>query len=292
LLGCGLGLVATPALADNNRTHVEQSGSGNTLSLTQSGDGNAVLFVGQGASDRPGQHRANVLTTNQTDGDWVGAALQANQSVHGSGANRNVMRINQRSSGDGIAEATQFGVDNVLEITQEGGEGDQVSLAAQAGRGNRLDVMEDGAGNAVGIVQFGNGNRAAVEIGCAGNPGDGNVVAVAQYGGFNTAQLTIDGSFNGGMGVFTPGRPAAAIGLLPGTVFQDGDFNMVRLTIGGRSGTSDRNLFAFEQDGSGNTIAGRQDGNGNEAAIRQVSSGNGAFFFQVGGMNMIAVRQI
>jgi hypothetical protein len=287
-----LALVATPALADSNRVHVEQSGSGNTLSLTQSGDRDTVLFVGQRAGDRPGQRSANGLTIDQADGDWVGTALQANPSLHGSGANRNVMRINQRSSGDGIAEANQFGVGNVLKITQEGGEGNQVSLAAQAGRGNRLALTEDGAGNAAGAVQFGNGNRAAVEIGRAGSPSDANVVAVAQYGDFNTVRLSIDGSFNGGTGVFTPGRPAAAVGLLPGTVIQDGDFNLVRLTVGGRHGAGDRNLFAFEQDGSGNTIEGRQSGNGNEAAIRQVSSGNGAFFFQVGGMNVIAVRQI
>ena len=292
LLALGSALVATPALADDNRAYVGQSGSGNTLSLTQLGDGDAVLFIGQVASDWPGQRRANVLTIDQTDGDRIGTALQANPAARGSGANRNIMRLNQRSSGDGIAEATQFGVGNVLKITQEGGEGNQVLLAAQAGRGNRLDLTEDGAGNVASAVQFGNGNRAAVEIGGAGAPSDGNIVAVAQYGDFNTARLTIDGSFNGGAGVFTPGRPAAAVGLLPGTVIQDGDFNRVRLTVGSRNGTGDRNLFAFEQDGSGNTIAGRQDGNGNEAAIRQVSSGNGAFFFQVGGMNVIAVRQI
>ena len=292
LLACGSALVATPALADNNRADVEQSGSGNTLLLTQWDDGDTVLFVGQGASDRPGQRRANVITIDQANGDWVGTALQANPAVRGNGVNHNVMRISQRSTGDGIAEATQFGVGNVLEITQEGGGGNQVSVAAQAGRGNRLDLTQDGAGNVAGAVQFGHGNRAAIEIGDAGAPSDGNVVAVAQYGDFNTVRLSIDGSFNGA-GMFMPGSPAAALGLLPGMVVQGGDFNMVRLTVGGRrGGAGDRNLFAFEQDGSGNTIAGRQSGNGNEAAIQQVSSGNGAFFFQVGGMNVIAVRQI
>jgi hypothetical protein len=286
-----LTLLSAPALAGNNHANVEQLGSGNTLSLTQSGDGDTVLFAGQAASDRPGQRRANILTIDQAGNDQIGTILQANTAWRGSGASRNVMRISQQSPGDSIMAATQFGAGNMLKITQEGGAGNQIPLAAQAGRGNRMELTEDGLGNIAGAVQLGNGNRVSVEIGDPGIPSNGNVVAVAQYGDFNAVRLTIDGSLNGGAGMFTPGRPAAALGLLPGTVVQDGDFNLVRLTVGGRSG-GDRNLFAFEQDGSGNTIVGRQSGHGNEAAIQQVSSGNGAFFFQVGGMNVIAVRQI
>jgi hypothetical protein len=120
----------------------------------------------------------------------------------------------------------------------------------------------------------GNDNRLVIDQSYAG-AGQGN-----------TVDIRITGDRNGGpVGAAFTG-PAARNGLTPGSLFQHGAGNSVRMQVTGAD-----NLFAVAQVGSNNRVEASIVGFGNQASVAQTGTGNFAYFRQNGMGNIISVRQ-
>jgi hypothetical protein len=129
-------------------------------------------------------------------------------------------------------------------------------------------------------------SKAIIDI--AGN--DNRLVIDQSFSGMgagNSVDVRIVGDRNGGPAgaVFTDS--AAASGLAPGSLFQFGADNSMRVEISGSD-----NLFAIAQTGSANTAEASIVGFGNQAAVSQMGTGNFAYFSQNGTGNIISVRQV
>lgn len=126
------------------------------------------------------------------------------------------------------------------------------------------------------IIEFtGNDNRLTIDQSFSG-AGQGNSVDVR-----------IVGDRNGGPAGAAFTGPAAASGLTPGSLFQFGADNSMRVEV-----TGSDNLFAIAQTGSGNNVEASIVGFSNQAVVSQTGTGNFAYFSQNGTGNIINVRQV
>lgn len=119
---------------------------------------------------------------------------------------------------------------------------------------------------------------------------DNRLVIDQSYAGAgqgNAIDIRITGDRNGGPPGQTFTGPASRSGLMPGSLFQQGAGNSVRLAVRG-----DDNLFAVAQTGSNNRVEASIVGFGNQASVAQTGTGNFAYFSQNGMGNIISVRQV
>ncbi len=167
----------------------------------------------------------------------------------------------------------------------------QIGAGGMMGSENSADLTQDGSFNLVSLVdQNGFDNSAVVT-----QSGDSNEVAlIDQDGSANSATLNFTGNLNG-TAAFTGASDAANVGLTQGQVIQNNasgsSLNTISYDVFG-----DSNLFAFEQNGSGNTIDGdvgsmASDAFSNEAAVAQNGDGNTASFTQMGTGNNLGITQ-
>lgn len=229
--------------------------------------------------------------------------------------------ILQRGNGNTISNASIVGDSNSSHTTfyrvqrlEQIGDNNTGSASTLGSNGNRIWAFQTGDGNdftlsqGVGIastqnfidlIQTGNDNDAAVDqmgsfnVADVDQIGNGNHIDISQYDDNNTVTANFDGNDNG-VGTFTGVAATTAGALTPGMIVQDA------ATLGGNLITYDvfgnSNLFAFKQDGDGNTIDGNvgtavADASFNQAAVVQIGNNNTASFSQVGNSNNIGITQ-
>ena len=283
----------------------------NTATVTQSSNRNTVTEIVQtGLESGTGTRRANTLLIDQRGGaaNRVDSVVQTRTgllprlsgneaSILQDGAGNRVSLLSQTGLGnsaalsfDGdfnLASSRQSGAGNSVEAGVKGSLNiiriDQQSLAL--GNTARIDV--DGNANAVSVDQDG-ANAARIDI-------DGNLnrLAASQSGAGNALHIAINGHGNNALPVFSLGAHrgfAAAAGLAPGDVVQNGLLNSIDYTLGGGE-LSSGNRFALAQDGIANRIEGTTDGIGNEVVVVQEGARNLTSFVQIGNFNVIGVSQ-
>lgn len=288
-----------------------QQANRNTAIVTQSSNRNTVTEIVQtGLDSDAGTQLANTLVIDQRGGgaNRVDSVVQTRAgllprlrgneaSILQDGAGNRVSLLSQTGLGnsaalsfDGdlnLASSRQSGAGNSAEARVKGSLNiiriDQQSLAL--GNTARIDV--DGNANAVSVDQDG---ANAARIGIDGNL---NRLAASQSGAGNALDIAINGHGNNALPVFSLGAHrgfAAAAGLAPGDVVQNGLLNSIDYTLGGGE-LSSGNRFALAQDGIANRIEGTTDGIGNEVVVVQEGARNVTSFVQIGNFNVIGVSQ-
>jgi hypothetical protein len=303
-----------------------ESGSGNSMDITQAGWGsNRVGFVKQIQSG-VGNNQLDVRQTGWYDRLET---VTQNSYVESGTPNRITVRMDGFRNGRGGlagfaaetgAESSTLRQGNINTASQ----GNAITLRV-TGTGNDFGVTQNGNDNTVGtlnlgglyndlgILQTGDNNTVAM----ASVSGTLNVIGVKQIGDINMASVSVSGSFNQ-LGVAQLGNSNTANvtvsglnnGLAPnlwgaanwsgaaltvananplldrGMVTQMGDFNVASLTVSGNN-----NAFGLLQNGNSNEITGLQDGNYNQAAVAQAGNSNTANFSQVGNGNSLGISQ-
>ena len=303
----GDGLDHTETAAGYN--YMSQHGSNNTLTIVQTENGNSVGIDGHVL--QTGNYNSADIT--QHGGASAGGRVNLIEQTDATGtatALTNDLMIFQEGAADGaygspgssdyhyayetigtVIQTNTGGAANTLSLTQSGGihnaanvitsisqtGTDNAGTVTQTGRRNRLTSMiQSGAGNTAYVMQTGTANE---------------VDLVEQTGGTNYAWLEFNGASNG---VGSLSGYAGGLGLGQGDVQQWNNgvsLNSVTYIVSG-----DSNLFAFQQDGTGNSIDGTVGGasasSSNQVAVLQASSGNTANFSQTGaGSNNLAISQ-
>ncbi|WP_216641196.1 hypothetical protein [Oceaniglobus roseus] len=269
---------------------VREASSGNTLDVTQRGGQNRIQRISQYTTGTDNQTNTLTVTMsgllNGSAQPWSGgpaaqtgaeasALFQGQAGAQAQGSNATLV-IGGEFNRFGTA---QYGQGNTIAMLTMSGGMNEAGIY-QVGTGNRVGSANvSGSDNRLGIRQNGTENRVEADVG-----GSFNGLLVDQIGTDNDADVTIDGERNGWDRSF--GGDAAALGLQPGLIAQDGIGNVASLTVDGSW-----NVFAFDQDGDGNRIEGRQDGDSNQVAIAQSGNHNLVNFTQIGGFNTAAVRQ-
>lgn len=296
---------------------VLQQGNANFFSITQTGTGQSVGVVqmigsNNGWSIQPPGGNGSRFGTVISQGGTNNRIDET--SIHGSSNNASGVlpghRIRQVGIGNGQASSTavtygtasnvdvlQTGNDNNFEVLQgtaaTPGTGN-VALLTQTGNGGDGVIHQFGDYNDASITQAGNDNdTSVVQTGDSNDvivakTGDGNVLDITQTGDDNTISVTLDGDGNNAVGSSFAAFFGSAGGLAPGDIVQSGNTNTATLTSGL---FADNNLFAFKQDGNGNTVTGDIDGDGNQALVIQVGNTNIASFTQTGGSNFVSITQ-
>lgn len=201
-----------------------------------------------------------------------------------------------------VQRLEQVGDNNTGSATTLGSNGNRI-WAFQTGNSNDFALNQGlstaSTQNFIDLIQTGNGNDATVDqqgsfnVADIDQIGNGNFIDVDQYNDNNTVTANFDGNDNG-VGSFTGVAAGVAGVITPGTVIQDAG------TLGGNLITYDvfgnSNLFAFKQDGDGNTIDGDvgtsiADASSNQVAVVQIGNGNTADFSQLGNGNNIGISQ-
>jgi hypothetical protein len=223
----------------------------------------------------------------------------------------NDMDIDQTSGFNEITLAVQDGDRNALTVLQQTGNSNDALNLSQSGDDNDIDIEQTGSLNVLTtLLQSGNENSATVTqtgstnivttveqdgddnvLNLVQNGMDNNVQLVDQSGGDNTANLDFQGNSNG-VGGFSVGFDDR--GLTQGQIIQSNSaasLNLINFTVNGNS-----NLFAFKQDGTGNTISGTVgtpgiDASSNQAAVLQVGNDNYSSFSQAGTNNAVSISQ-
>lgn len=298
------------AIGTGGAGFLQQSGR-NTATITQSSNRNVVLEVLQtGLDSDAGTQRRNTLTIEQKggNGNRVDSVLQIRAGLLPRLAG-NEASILQDGTGNRVELLSQTGRDNRAALSFDGNLNLASSVQSGAGNravadvkgnlnlirvdqksfvlGNEARITVDGNANAVVIEQDG-ANAARIDI-------DGNLnrVAASQSGAGNALDLSVDGNGNNALPFFSAGAHrgfAAAAGLVPGDIVQNGALNSIDYKLG-EDALSSANRFAFAQDGLANRIEGSTDGIGNEVVVVQEGALNFTSFVQVGNFNVIGVNQ-
>ena len=283
---------------DNLVTAASTTGSvGNWIRLSQVGDENGLAGLGQlstgfansigGAVDRSA---IQVGTGNKIG---FGALGNANQfGFFQNGANNSAIGLNFTGNNNEIG-VEQAGTDNVVNLGAVVGDSNDIGVRQlDGGNTANIDLTNGSDFNAIRVIQDAaiaatNSNTADIDVN-----GDSNLLNVAQTGD-NAMTVNVTGSGNNNTGGNFTGMADGVAGtsLNPGDLFQNGS-STATLTVGG-GGASNNNLFAFNQDGAGNSIVGTIDGaaGGNQVAVAQVGSTNTANFSQNGAGNNLGISQ-
>lgn len=312
-----------PGAANRAGTRVQpllQVGSGNSLSIAQSGTGN---IVGD-AAFRIEQHAGttgplpNLIELRQ-DGD-ADIVRGIRQRVTGTGAPApNRLTITQQGgSGNAIGllqqNASSGGTGNIA-ILRQSGSGNQLAGMQQtndagSAPANRIDLLMTGDRNgtaALGSIAFaglseanlsqdGSGNTIALTI-----DGDDAGFALHQSGQLQQARIDLHGN-RALLGTVQLGAENHAVLSVFGDdvsarISQDGQRNDIGGLIDGSfvsaalDQAGDDNLIAMTVNGSANIVSAAQSGQGNMMNLTQLSNGNAALVVQLGDGNRVTSIQ-
>lgn len=270
-------------ILQDNEGDGSNAGNANFIDVVQSNEGNKIGTI-TGFSDTLGL--TQIGTGNDMDIDQTSGFNEITLAVQN--GDRNALTVLQRTgNGNDALNLDQIGDDNVIDIEQTGSLNVLANLF-QSGNENSATITQTGSSNTVMTVdQYGDDNLLDLVQNGAGNM----VQLVDQSGGNNTANLDFQGN-NNGAGSFSGGFDDR--GLTQGEIIQSNSaasLNLINFTVYGNS-----NLFAFKQDGTGNTISGAVGTSGtaassNEAAVLQVGNNNYSSFSQAGVDNTVSVSQ-
>lgn len=259
---------AGAALADNNEAWLDQSGSGNSALIRQTGADNDAGSTGRNIRQVDLRNQLTILQSGNGNAAGLGTNPDAadagiHQISNRDGAYGNIIDITQSSDNNtvGAVGQTSAGTNTTLQrntvaIEQAGDGGNTVGSVTQwrqSSRGNMLDVMQTGSGNTLARV-----------IQASPTTGGGN--------NRNEAMVNMSGRNNGNAGAL--GGAAAMAGATSSTIIQ-GDFGIraarstATLNISG-----DRNQFGVTQYGDSNTV-GRLTITGDDNEVGTYQNGNG-----------------
>jgi len=242
---------------------IEQTGSGNTATVSLTGTGNgAVLPTGIWAMD----NLPKVGVLSGAAGEAAAAYASSVVQKNGSGNAVSYEVLN--------ADGNQFGF-------YQNGSGNQAVSISISGDANQLGVSQEGTNNTLALTNI---------------TGSENIIGLKQDGTSNLATINVFGDQNVGYSNFNSSKIASGLGLTAGLLEQYGTSNEVTLTVNGGSG----NVFASRQGalvssslpwGSNNKIDATQTGSDNEAAVLQAGSSNLALVSQNGSGNSVSISQ-
>ncbi|MCY0094035.1 beta strand repeat-containing protein [Hoeflea ulvae] len=251
---------------------IDQHGPRNTLSISQPGNSNEVVTIGQFGRGSSGFVSNQASISQRSNNNFVGNVAQDNNSAMTSANLLNQLSVIQRAGDD----------NTITEIDQDGGD-------------NRLAIRQVGGNNEIGKAQQGafnnvfNSTRGRLSI---HQTGDDNVVTEAkQAGERNTAHLTFTGDRNGNGG-FTPlsnGFAGSVAGGFSSSLIQSGTNNSATLNM-----TGDDNQFGINQNGIDNSVGSLSfTGDGNELGVDQTGNDNMLGLSDIfGDDNDIGVKQV
>lgn len=303
---------------------VEQTGSGNTLSITQlseevSGDSrrNNVGTVSQIGSHHTATveqtgDRNSLLRLLQKDGGTNTATvkLDGNRNGTGTGASAfyapNTLHTwtqqgfasGSRAAAVGITQAAveQIGSTNALDYSATGD--DNLFALKQDGDGNQILATVSSSDNQLAILQDGNGNLSNV----VQSGGDGNDVGISSVGNYNTADVSQSGASNQN-GVSQLGNSNVASISVTGDFNNSNGFTLppasgLGLTAGLTEQIGNFNQVTLTVSGNFNVFASRQNGigtslaDGNKiTATQQGGNSNEAAVVQTGISNVASLVQ-
>jgi len=239
---------------DSNDAAVKQNGAGNITDFTQNGSSNDLGVLITGSNNGVGAFRSNAGVAGVTNGAVDQEGNNNAASVTITGDNANY-------------GMTQTGGGNIIIASLTGSGSHDNNLAIKQTGSDYASVAVVGSQNVMGVTQKSSGTGT-------------NKLLVSVTGDLNNWAL---GGFSG---------VAATAGLTPGQIVQDNTGtlgqNLIDLTV-----TSDSNLFAFDQEGSNDSITGTVSGSvgNNQVAVVQNGGSNTAAFTQSGNGNKAVIQQ-
>lgn len=258
---------------DNNSADIEQTGSGNTSTLTQTKN-NEFELVQDGDDNLSNFRQAN----NGGNKAFINQLGDRNKVTRGGGA---------LQGSNNLAHIDQGGNDNTAIIYQDF-KNNELNFD-QDGNGNYAKANQDGgvAGSILTVNQVGDNNRS--DDGFQKNgfnsantqiTGSDNWTETHQNGDLNTVTIDINGSGNGNVGVGASGDDYISVtqGGDNNTADIDiiGSYNDVDISQSGTGGheatvlqTGDLNIGTISQDGADHTGYITQTGSGNTASVVQ-----------------------
>ncbi len=277
---------STAWAADDNESYVDQNGSGNSASISQSGSDNDA-----GASSlRIRQENFRNLLTIVQSGDGNDAGTEPGgvvQTSNRSGVDGNQMSVEQLSDGNVVGAASQVSTGtntnlqrNILNIRQ----GDAGDLLGSGG--NRISSVvqwrQSSRGNEANLTQSGSQNVIALVSQYSPSAGGGN--------NRNVMTVLMSGDDNGG-GALTGAAAlagATASSLIQGDVGTRASRSFIDLTISG-----DTNQYGIAQYGDQNSVGSVLiSGSGNQLGIAQSGNRNGLALSTIAGTgNTIGLDQ-
>ncbi|HVV94987.1 MAG TPA: hypothetical protein VHD15_16365, partial [Hyphomicrobiales bacterium] len=293
-------VMASAAYADNNSAYVDQVGTGNTYSVTQTTSGNKLgsgttypTYTMHIRQDSTGGTTGNSLTVNQGGGNnnvvgvdyWDGhpsSQVGGNNSAtftQNGGSNVVQRFIQNNDQGTGGA--------NTLAVTQTNGNNNNITDADQYTDGQKIVILQNGSSNGQGADFASSFSKANTITGAVGAGG----ASIGQGHPMNTAGIYENGnhnSFNVGQDwqntlISTQTGNYNYIYAVQNTLStlsntQSGDSNVLLATQG--QGFNDGNI--------NNSIQNDQEGaGGNFAEITQPGIANAAYNTQVGYQNVL-----
>lgn len=261
---------ATPRIG-NNVASLQQSGTGNALTIGQTGDNNIVAEAWQsnGATGTitqngngnghwstnfgspSGAYRAKQLVTFGFNGPSAGGVL--NQTYDGTGNS---------------ASIDEEGDSNSFTIVQTGGGTNDVFTDTQTGNGNYVYSGQGGTRETSNVLQTGNNNvllsyqGGSGTVSSADTGGSDNVLGLTQHGNTNWAETVQIGAGNHIDGLQDNSGGGAVGNQL--YAYQNGTSNYLYAHA-----TGDNNVVNSNQQGLSNIGYANQSGNNNTATINQ-----------------------
>lgn len=304
-------------IAADNEAYLRQNGTGNALSVTQSGgSGNqagsatsptsVVTYVQQGTDATAANN--NLLTIVQSGSNNRAGAITGGNGIRQSG-NGNTLALTQSSDGNYVNRVTQSG-GSTATITQQGGDDNVLTVLSLSRPGSSATTLQNGDGNWIGPLANRSGTGAGAEF-----ASDNGVLIVTQDGDHNRIgqiQVIANGSVSNDVSITLTGDDNQLRSIqqtyLTGNV---GGYNDVTLTVtgsrnnagaaaagvdavsslyrvyGGFSPGSFAAELALGNDGSGSDPATGID----HGSIRQRGTGNVVAFGLTGDDNQFGISQ-
>ncbi|WP_062118990.1 beta strand repeat-containing protein [Aureimonas sp. AU40] len=294
--------------SDNSVGSILQTGAasgtatGNTLTITQSNNGNNIDYVGQKyqtvANGATGANNASLNFSGQNNGtsglSGVASYYGASVSVDGVNSPNGVWQIGANNATD----LTVSGNKNSFAIRQFG-QSNQASNLTIEGNSNSLGISQDGVANKATVATLANGSNS-------------NSVGVIQYNNRNQADVNVRGSYNQAL-AYQSGDENASIHNISGDSnnvysYQGGNKNKINGNITGDSNfshsnqygteniatlsiTGNSNYSGFNQYGSDNVIDNSINGNNNNLWSYQSGSKNSSTTSVIGNSNRLYTSQ-
>ncbi|MFI0848842.1 beta strand repeat-containing protein [Mesorhizobium sp. IMUNJ 23232] len=244
----------------NDGSGAHQTGFGNELTITQTGNSQLVYTATQTNNLSAGGSN----TANISQGGGNGNQLRELSQVN-TGAADNTATLTFNGAGNGVTSGVFTGPALAVGVLQ--------SHVRQTGEGNDISYVATGDGNLFGFVQDGVDNWIAGTV-----DGNANQTAISQEGDGNSAELEILGDSNQ-FGITQLGEGNEALASANGNanelaLSQIGIANLGEVLIGSRTaGSSDDNVVVLNQDSLasfGNVGEIYVDGNANTISLDQL----------------------
>lgn len=243
----------------NDGSGAHQTGFGNQLTITQTGNAQLVYTATQTNSASSGGTNVASVTQGGGNGNQIRELSQVN-----TGAADNTATLTFSGNGNGVTSGVFTGPALGVGLLQ--------SRVRQTGEGNDLSYAAAGDDNLFGFVQDGIGNWIVGTV-----DGDANQTAISQQGDVNSAQFEIGGASNR-FGIAQLGEGNEALAYANGNanelaLSQVGLANLGEVRIGSRTPGSSDNVVALNQDSLasfGNVGEIDVDGNANTVSLDQL----------------------